>query len=344
MARNIFAKLIPTEDVVDTTNGDMEAFLTSTLELSDGITSLNAMVNEFVELTDNIDELETYESTITEVGLDKGLAKLAIKSNCDQLFVDSAVSLQGFVDGIDDVEEVKMVMLNGVGEVLKGAAESVGKMLKAIYNKIAEVIAGFFNFTKKFQAQLEKNEKLYGKAEWDKIKDKKLNIPYDGKELAETLKSILSAASVISNAADAEKLKTFAIKGWIVAGGVYTKDKKADADNAKNMAKTVGELNFEAQIGTIFKTAMEVVKAAADMQTGIKNANTKLDKDIADLKKEEGTGDKFKAMSDKIKSDNKLTVSAFKALIAQSKEACAAAIKVVQAASSTVKKEKEEKK
>jgi len=333
--RNVFAKLnddAPVNNAITDEVVIVEAILEASEKLSEDLADLELSMMDFNTKLETIDEIEVYVATIEEAGIDKGLATMAIKTGWGSLFEDSAVSLQGLIDGTDDAEEVKVHMLASVGDVIKKAKENVAKLLTALWEKLKAVLASFFDFSVKYQNAL---NKLSGwdKADWGAIKDKKLGLAYSGDDLISAYGKIQELAAALAST-DKFPAPEQILGAWALKNGSYSRTKS----DAPAKGKTVAENGYEKNASAIFKGTGLALKAVADLRdkiTAIEKAKTDAVKAIKETK-DDGYKEAIKA----VKMDSLTHISAIKAAITETKMVSSSAVKVLKVAAKSAKKEK----
>jgi len=128
------------------------------IDINEIFNEIDTVVFEMDTLINDIGTVSQFAEVISENGLNKGMAQLAIKRNYNELFIESDVSLQGYMDDIDDVDIVQEVMMNSITKLIKTGYDKFVKLLALLRQMFIKLLRKFKLFSKISKSDLKKKE------------------------------------------------------------------------------------------------------------------------------------------------------------------------------------------
>jgi len=137
--------------------------------LEDRDLGVNNDIIELMAIQENITTLYDLRENIEKYGFTQQIADYAKQIGCMELFNDTTVSLQSFIDVGDDADATKEIVLNGIGGAIKTGAEKIRKLIAAIIVRFKSLFKSETAW-EKYTNELEIiGEELFEKFDWGKI-------------------------------------------------------------------------------------------------------------------------------------------------------------------------------
>jgi len=250
----------------------VEELLEATLHFNTSFYEICTDLREATEMMEVLGELSSFQETIVSCGLDKGLASMAKKNNFDMLFENSSVSLQGFIDGVYETQEVTDVMLNGIKDTGKNAIEKIKKMFAALSAKVRKLISWLTDtWATRAKKALEKinGYKELTKEDWDVLysKNKRTKIHWDAKGLLDIIGTLSKGKEAFAEL-DQDKIVPFMESiGWALDPGVYSIQRDKDYQKRSKGKLTFKEAGFNEQTtASVYDAAMGLMTMAISIE------------------------------------------------------------------------------